>query len=516
MFLPFNKLPRIPRFTNFEPFRRMLAQLYEFITSRLLSGTSYVDLTSNQNITTPIYTDSFVLGSFVPLTDESQVPNYPTSTYEITATTGTGVTISGTHTFVEGMYVAYITASTAITGLTANRTYYVKAVSGQNITLSKRFQGADVATSGTPSAATHYLRLSFPIPEVDETTFLPYDNNFPSDVTTTTSGTTAGIQGALVYGGLNQTGKSTLYYNDGASYKAVKLGWPGGQGIFNEGQTFAQRHTGWLHGMGSYKLLINQSNIKLQFDWMEVVEPGSLQKDIVQSQKLTSEEPYNVALTRTDPGLNSIDSSIWETATAYWIYLIYNPSTGIYGLLASKSFNGPNLGAATANDGSPFTHYQRIGWTVTDDQGNFIPSLQIDRRFKFIGDPYVSTTATHALATTLKVSIMSAAITSGNTYPNPAFISHYDIKLRVTAKAAADNTQFGIDVNAAAAYFALPFCQLTKIISGSPYPEHIVEQVIALCGQYTTHYLSITNAAATSVSASVLFMGFKFNEDLWI
>lgn len=373
MYNPFNKISG--KVANYEPLRKMFGHMYT-VLNRLVNGKTYVDLFSSQYIATPVEVDdtNFNISSSLAYDGRSQIPNIP-KTVQVRNTTSTSIVVDES-TFIKGMPIRFNTDIVGGTmgNLVNDHMYWAVGVTGgTDIQLGQYFNSNPLTISTT--TGSHTITLAQPLQQVNEASLLRRNTTYPEPQL-----------GSLAIGDVVGT-SSTLYYYNGNSYEMVKLGYPGGIGYYNNGATFHNTYTGWCHSNGSYKIITSSNQIKLQFNWIEVVEDVTGSRDIVQGVRTTPVTDYNILITNSgSTGLNTIDTGTILADTAYWVYLVYNPEAKTYGGILSLSSNKPEFPTDT-NTSTQYRFYQRLGWIRTDTTGAFLPSLQIDDYFCFLECP---------------------------------------------------------------------------------------------------------------------------------
>lgn len=373
MYIPFNHLGELV--ANFEPFRKIAGHMYTLV-NRLISGKTYIDLFSSQFIATPILVDStnFNISGTTAYDSKSQIPNIP-STVQVLDYTNSYL-VTAPNTFVSGMPIKFTTsaASGTMGNLVNDNMYWVlDSTAGTALSLG-RFYNSTPITMGT-TAGNHYITMGQPLQQLNESSLLRRNTTYPTPK-----------KGSLAIGDIVGT-KSTLYYNDGSQYRMVKLGYPGGQGYYNNGATFNSTYTGWLHSNGSYKIITSSNQIKIQFNWLEVVEDITGSRDIIEGVKTVPLTDYNLLITNSgSTGLGTIDTGAIIANTAYYVYVVYNPESNQYGAVLSMNPNKPTFPTDNTTS-TQYRFYQRLGWIRTDTTGAFLPSLQVDHHFCFLQCP---------------------------------------------------------------------------------------------------------------------------------
>lgn len=436
MYLPFNKIPRFPNLANFENFRKSLAYLFS-IVNRLISGKTYIDTFSAQAAVTPIYIrdTNLTINKDLRYSSDSQLPTIPNQ-YQITNIASNILHLNDTHNYIKGMPLAYTQeGGSDITGLNNNRTYYVnEVITGTSIKLSDVY-GGDTLTVST-SAGTHYLDVSFPMMQLEETFLTPINNSLESPT-----------EGVLAYGDVYNSNKSTLYYHDGTAFKLVKLGWSGGAGIYNNNANKPQQFTGWCHGNGHYKIITSANQIKIQFDWLQVVQDVTGSKDIITGLRTNPVSDYNILVINSNAGLNSIDTGIIQANTSYYVYVVYNPESSDYGAVLSLNADKPNF-PTNSTTGTQYRLYQRLGWIRTDAVGSFLPSIQVNDRFCFVSDPGTTTNINFlGGGTSAGVPLITTGVSDSLYYPNLTYLDSMDLMIELNGTGVNNDNIRTISLN---------------------------------------------------------------------
>ncbi len=489
----------------------MISHLYTII-NRLLSGTSYSDLYSSQTISSPIVSNNaFNINKTLPLVSQDQIINLPSRSniIDVDSTNNWLVLETDTHTFVKDMPVVYNSTMTSIGGLTTNNIYYIVYSNSRYIRLSKTYNGLPIVfTQDSTPAGQHSIRLAQPITQINETTLSPLNKSIPGP-----------SKGSLAYGTIGTNNASTLYYHDGSAYNMVKLGWGGGVGYYNNNSTFAQKYSGWLHGMGNYKIITTNEEIRLQFDYIEVLEPITLARDIVPGTRTYPVSSYNAVITIGSAGLNSIDTGTIASDTGYWVYLVYNPTTKRYGAVISKSSGVPTLPADSSTT-TTYSMYQRLGWIKTNSNAEFFPSLQINNKFVYYGNADIVASLTTSVADVITLNFLVASNNTSPLYPSMDFLETVDMKLVAWTKVGTTeerkfNVQGSDESPLVSAYMGRVTNSYAGLLSGTSVNyEYILNDFPIKTGR--TYLLAVnqeTAASTTNLTGRVL--GFKFNGDLY-
>lgn len=492
MYLPFSHLNKFPKSANFELFRQSISNFYSLI-NRLTSGKTYVDTFSPQSIFTPIdIHDSSVIGTNLRYTSGDQVPTIANNTEIVSVGADYSLNLSSPHRYVRGMPIRYNqTGGTHLGSLYDNRTYWVKSVtSGTSITLSEKYNG-DILTVST-SSGTHTLSPSYPMMQIDEKFFNPINNSLENPV-----------EGVLAYGDVNGT-KSTLYYYNGSAFTPVKLGWGGGVGYYNNEGTTPQKYTGWCNGNGHYRIVAASNQIKIQFDWIQVVEDVTGNKDIVTGVRTTPVSDYNTLIINTSAGVNSIDSGIILSNTGYYVYLVYNPVTQTYGGILSLNADKPNF-PIDETTGSYYSSYQRLGWIKTDDAGNFMPSLQVNDKFSFFDDPgVVATSNFYGSGTSVNADWIVQNISDSAFYPRVNYLDSVDLSISLSGTGVNSDNKREIYLN------GIPEYVFNPRTSHSQSNCHVINEY-KLNGE-TVVFAIYQNQVTDHTALNFRNIGFRFNK----
>jgi len=449
MYLPFSKLSRLPSLANFEPFRKQLAHFYTLL-NRLTNSKTYVDLFSNQAIATPVLpdTDKFNIDKNLVLTGINQIPNIPDTTAVFISGTTDTLNTGTDHMFVKGMPVIFRESGGTVNSLQDKSLYWIyDTPTSSTLRLSKNATSTPITVIGGTSG-TFNLTFAQPFDKLNESSLQRINNTFP-----------APQPGALAYGDVDTNGNSTLYYyaastagtNTATGYRMAKLGWAGGNGYLNNNSTFISTFTGFPHGVGNYKIITSSNAIKIQFDYIEVVEYLTGARDIVQGVRTVPVTDYNVSIFATTAGINSIDNGIVIGNTGYWVYIVYNPESEKYGAVISLSKDFPFF-PTDPDTGTQYRFFQRIGWVKTDATASFFPSLQVNNKFCFLAKPDATLTATFSgLGTSTPQSIVEITTTQGDLYPSPEYLQTVDMYLGFVGTGANNSNprliQYSIDGN---------------------------------------------------------------------
>jgi hypothetical protein len=356
----------------------------------------------------------------------NQIPNIP-ATYTIPQSTG--VSITPASNFIVGMPVRFNTddADGTVSHLVNNHVYWITSTAGTT-GLSKYFN-SNALPCAIPGSGAHTLTLAQIPQQIDEASVLRRNNTYPTPQ-----------QGSLAYGDVIGT-KSTLYYHNGSGYEMVKLGYPGGNGYYNNGATFHSTYTGWCHSNGSYKIITASNQIKLIFNWIEVVEDITGSRDIVQGVRNTPVTDYNILITNSgSTGLNTIDTGTILADTSYWVYLVYNPESKVYGGILSTDSNKPEF-PTDSSTATQYRFYQRLGWIRTDTTGAFLPSLQVDDHFCFLSLPTPTFSLSYyGAGTSPDIDIIDIGETQSLNYPRAEYLDriHWILGFNGTGLNGAD------------------------------------------------------------------------------
>lgn len=264
---------------------------------------------------------------------------------------------------------------------------------------------------------------------------------------------------------------ATLYYYTSVSngstatqtYQPAKLGWPHGDGIYNNNSTFSQKYSGWCHGSGNYKIITSSDYVDIVFDHLKVQNLYTASKDVVYGQLTSPVSYFNIRIVAGSVGLNSIDTGTLSTDTGYYVYFIYNPTTLQYGATLSKSRVAPFMPEG-------YTYYERIGWIRSASSSGFFPSLQINDKFIFLQQPPVQTAFTTTSAgqsSSASISIVSSTVEDPANHPHRSLLTSVDMKCISTFPTATSSYRQLAPINTA--YFATPynFVPYSAILAGT-------------------------------------------------
>jgi hypothetical protein len=358
-----------------------------------------------------------------------------------------------------GLEVVYTTSATAITGLTSGTSYFISAVdtSTNKVKLSTTKWGSAINLTGAFPSGTHLLT--------------------PKKT-------------------------SSLYAYNGSSFEYINLGWPHGAGVYNNNATFAETYTGWPHGTGNYSIITTNSYIDIRFDYIEVAEIGTGARAVVQGVATNPETQFNIRIVSGAAGINSIDAGTRTTDTGYWVYIVYNPDDKTYGGVFSLNSTAPTLP-------TNYTHFQRLGWCRSDSNGNFTPSVQVNKLFSFLTKPNVNNTLTTAASGTSTQTIISLTTLNAANYPNPALVDKADIVVQVTTTAAT-STERVISLFTTNLDNTYHFCMVQSNLSAGNSQEFIFNDVPV--DRNVT--LNVNQSAADSSTTTARIHTFKFNDQL--
>lgn len=496
MYLPFNKLPRFPNLANFENFRKGLAYLFTII-NRLISGKTYIDTFSAQSVVTPIYIrdTNITIDKNSDYSSNLQIPNIANQ-FQITDIINNVLSFNSSHNYIKGMPLLYTqTGGTNITGLNNNRIYYVNEVTtGTSIKLANVY-GGNALTLST-SVGTHTLDVGYPMTQLEETFLTPINNSLPSPT-----------EGVLAYGDIYDSNKSTVYHHDGNAFKLLKLGWAGGQGIYNNEANDPQKFTGWCHGNGHYKIITSANQIKIQFDWIQLIQDVTNSKDYITGLRTNPVSDYNILIINSNAGLNSIDTGIVQANTSYYVYALYNPESDDYGAVISLNADKPNFPTNTIT-GTQYRLYQRLGWIRTDAVGSFLPSVQVNDRFCFIRDPGTAINVSFlGGGTSAGVPFVTAGVSNSLYYPNPSYLDSLDLMVELEGTGVNNDNLRTISIN------EIPYHQITPDTSETRKNDHFIHRLPVIGTNVDLSIAHPEDTGGTDYSnINFKFIGFTFNK----
>lgn len=552
--------------------------------NRIVGGSTYADLFTNQQISTPIISpDKIDILYTTPLTGFSQIPNIPekTTIVAINTTTDQLSLTAGNYFYDSNLAVVYECTGSPITGLIKNQVYYITSIDKPNnfITLSDSLNGSTADLTGTLPAGTHTIRLAFQVPQISEVSLLRLDSTIPGPTTgslaygtytraaegtitaldnateevtigatpiaqysvglevvytasasaiggltsgntyfisavdtasnevklsTTKWGSAVNLTGALPAGThlLTPAKTSSLYWYDGTTYDYISLGWPHGSGIYNNDAVFAEAYTGWPHGTGNYTIISTNAYIDIRFDYIDVVEVGSGSRGVVTGVSTNPETQFNIRVVSGAAGINSIDAGIRTTDTGYWVYIVYNPDDKTYGGVFSLNSSVPSLP-------TNYTFFQRLGWVRSDSNGNFTPSVQVNKQFSFLTKPNVANTLTTAASGVSSQTIINLTTLNSANYPNPQILDKTDIVVQVTTTAAT-TTERVISLFSSTLTDTYHMCMVQSNLSAGNSQEFIFNDVPV--DRNIT--LNVNQSAADTSTTVARLQSFKFNDSL--
>lgn len=100
----------------------------------------------------------------------------------------------------------------------------------------------------------------------------------------------------------------------------------------------------------------------------------------------------SVSINVSSSGANGLDTGSVANSTWYYLYVIYNPSTGTVAGLASTSATSPTLP-------SGYTAYSRFGANVTDGSALFYRIIQKGNRVQYVVTAGTNTASARSMAT---------------------------------------------------------------------------------------------------------------------
>ena len=311
---------------------------------------------------------------------------------------------------------------------------------------------------------------------------------------------------------------ATLYYYTEVSaggsniqaYQPVKLGWPKGDGIYNNNSTFSQKYSGWCHGTGNYKIITSSQSVDIVFDHILVknIFNGSL--DTVFGQLTDPVSYFNIRIVAGSAGLNSTDLGTLNTDTGYYVFFIFNPTTLQYGGILSTSRISPVLPQG-------YTFYQRLGWVRSANSSGFYPSLQINDRFIFLQEPPVQTaftTSSSGLSSSASISIISPTVENPANHPNRSNLTSIDMKCKSSFNTGSSSYRQVAPINTA--YFTTPydFIPYSAIDAGAVSGDvgdmwNDVSLSQGLVADYGLSLL-VSNSASVQTTFNIFVTGFNF------
>lgn len=308
---------------------------------------------------------------------------------------------------------------------------------------------------------------------------------------------------------------STLYYyykSTGSSfegYEPVKLGWPKGDGIYNNNSTFSQKYSGWCHGTGNYKIMTSSQYVDIVFDHIVVQNVSNKSKDIVMGVLTSPVSNFNIRIVPGGIGNNSVDNGTLLTDTGYYVYLTYNPDTKEYGGTLSTSRVGPTLSPG-------FTSIQRLGWIRSGNSSGFFPSLQVNNRFCFLQKPSVQTTFTTSASgvnSSASISIVSSTQETPTNHIHRSLLANVDLRCEAEFPTASTSYRQIAPINTQYFTTNFNFMPYSAIQAGqiSDAREDIWNDVALSQGSTPNYGLSllVSNSAAVQTTFKVYILGFE-------
>lgn len=314
---------------------------------------------------------------------------------------------------------------------------------------------------------------------------------------------------------------ATLYYydtitsstgSDIQAYQPVKLGWPQGDGVYNNNSTFGQKYSGWCHGTGNYKIITSSQFVDIVFDHIQVQNITNKSLDVVFGQLTDPVSYFNVRIVPGSAGLNSVDTGVLSTDTGYYVYFLYNPDTLQYGGILSTSRIAPFVPQG-------FTHYQRLGFVRTSNSSGFIPSLQINDRFIFLQEPQVQTsftTSSSGLSTNSVISIISPTVETPANHPHRSLIAGADMKCKSIFNTGTSSYRQVAPINTAYFTTSYNFIPYSAIDAGIVSDDNgdVWNDVSLSQGTVPNYGLSliVSNGAAVQTTFNIFITGFTFRQ----
>jgi hypothetical protein len=196
---------------------------------------------------------------------------------------------------------------------------------------------------------------------------------------------------------------------------------------------------------------------------------------------------------------------------------VFNPTTQQYGGYISKSNTSPVI-----SDG--FEYIQRLGWIRTDANGNFLPSLQINRQFLFAQRPGAVSTITTSSTVAQTSAIVDQALQDSLYYPTPALLADITVAARLTATGssgtAAIRKEFWLSTavqgsSTAAFQKGESWVDLSSV--GTNTSDYVFNNIpISNTARDTSNLIfNVKNGGTVSASFNATIMGFRFNQDLY-
>lgn len=317
---------------------------------------------------------------------------------------------------------------------------------------------------------------------------------------------------------------ATLYYYDTITsstgsaiqaYQPAKLGWPQGDGIYNNNSTFGQKYSGWCHGTGNYKIITSSQFVDIVFDHIQIQNISNKSLDVIFGQLTDPVSYFNVRIVPGSAGLNSVDTGVLSTDTGYYVYFLYNPSTLQYGGILSTSRIVPFVPQG-------FTHCQRLGFVRSSNSSGFIPSLQINDRFIFLQEPQVQTaftTSSSGLSTNSVISIISPTVENPANHPHRSLIAGADMKCKSIFNTGTSSYRQVAPINTAYFTTSYNFIPYSAIDAGSVTDDNgdIWNDVSLSQGSVPNYGLSliVSNGAAVQTTFNIYITGFTFRQILY-
>lgn len=583
--------------TNFLPFKNSIESIYA-VFNKIFGGTTYVDLSTTQTVTTPLISNGFIdVSPYAPISSSGQILNgvasddlpeiseidlrrFDSSIPGITPGSLAFGGLSGSASITN-----YITNSSAETGISGWNLYSNGAFSipvsgaggvpvgisfGGNSTnpikgnvdfqldyigTSSIGQGVSTNISINPNSVNKGFKIKFLyrtsanfntdnlrifLLDITNNSSLDLSNNILSKSISTKEfeahfqhqgsqtlrlcfhvKSTNALNWSLFFDEVTIEEieeSATLYYytnvTSGSStvqaYQPIKLGWPKGDGIYNNNSTFAQKYSGWCHGTGNYKIITSSQFVDIVFDHILVKNIFNGALDSVFGQLTDPVSYFNIRIIAGSAGLNSVDSGVLSSDTGYYVYFIFNPSSLQYGGILSTSRISPVLP-------NGFTFYQRLGWIRSANSSGFYPSLQINDKFLFLQEPPIQTaftTSSSGLSSSASISIISSTVENPANHPHRSLITSVDLKCKSVFNTTSSSYRQIAPINTIYFTNSYNFIPYSAIDAGSVTDDNgdMWNDVSLSQGLVPNYGLSllVSNGAAVQTTFNIFVTGFNF------